>query len=254
MDLFAKERQEKICGLLEQKSSVTVNELVHLFGVSIETVRRDLFFLEQQKCLKRVHGGAVALGSSYRMERLDRRMEENMDQKRELSCVAARLIQEGDVIAVDAGSTAAAFAQVLKERFRTLTVITHSLDVFQILSGSLNPILCGGEFMKSENAFFGELTCSAFSTFHVAKTFLFPSAVSVSYGIMDYILPLIPVQKAICRMGDQVLVLADSGKFETTAMMKVLDVSEQMLFITDSQLPPEIAQLYREKHLTVLTK
>lgn len=251
--MFAKERQEKICSLLEQKPSVTVNELVHLFEVSIETVRRDLFFLEQQGCLKRVHGGAVAPGSSHRMERLERRLEENMEQKRELSCAAAGLLREGDVIAVDSGSTAVAFARVLKERFRNLTVITHSLDVFQILSDTLHPILCGGEFLKSENAFYGELTCSSLARFHVAKAFVFPSAVSISYGVMDYLLPLIPVQKVIAGMGDQVLILADSGKFETTALMKVTDLSEQMLFVTDSQLAPEIADLYQKKNITVMT-
>lgn len=252
--MFAKERQDKICSLLEEKSSVTVNELVSFFGVSIETVRRDLFFLEQQGCLKRVHGGAIALGSSYRIERLERRMAKNQEQKRELSLTAARLIREGDVIAMDAGSTAVIFAQVLKEKFRRLTVLTHSLDAFQILSETLQPILCGGEFMKSENAFYGKATCNTFQSFHVSKSFLFPSAVSLKYGVMDYIPIFIPVQEEIARIGDQVLVLADSEKFETTAFIKLFDVSNRMVFVTDSGLDLEIAQKYQKKNITVLSK
>ncbi|MBE7042531.1 MAG: DeoR/GlpR transcriptional regulator [Ruminococcaceae bacterium] len=252
--MFAKERQDKICHLLEQKSSVTVTELMELFNVSTETIRRDLYSLEQSNCLKRVHGGAISLTSSYRVEQLEKRMTEQWEEKYTLSRTAARMIRDGDIIAMDAGSTAVAFAQVLKENFRQLTVLTNSLDAFQILSESLHPILCGGEFLKSENAFYGDVTCQMLEQYHVSKSFVFPSAISLKYGFMSCTPELIPIQKKLRSIGEQVMILADSTKFESTSFAKMWDITEQEILITDSGLSAEIGQKYHKRGLTVITE
>lgn len=250
--MFAKERQEKICALLEHRSSVTVSELTALFQVSIETVRRDLFTLEQQQCLKRVHGGAVSVGASHHMQQLEQRMEDHKEEKRELSLAAAGLIREGDIIAIDSGSTAAAFAQVLRERFHNLTVVTYSLDVFQILADSLHPILCGGEFFKQENCFYGDIPCQIMNEFHVSKSFLCPYAVSLEHGLSDDEPKLWQVQKTLLSIGDQTVILADSDKLETTALRKLSPLTDRMILVTDSHLPPEIERLYHEQGISLI--
>ena len=131
--MLAIERQEQIVSQIRRNGAVRIHELTKQFGVSVETIRRDLLELERQDCLHRVHGGAVGIAVAKQYHRLEERTEENPQKKEELSGYAAGLIREGDVLMVDSGSTAIAFAKMLAEEFERLTVITYSLQVFEIL-------------------------------------------------------------------------------------------------------------------------
>lgn len=127
--MFAKERYDEILKILKRQKSVTAAELAEKFNVSLETVRRDLFYLESQNMLHRVHGGAISVSEIGDYKSLEQRRGENTDKKIRASENAMQFICEGDVIAIDCGSTAVAFARVLKKSFEKLTIITHSLDV-----------------------------------------------------------------------------------------------------------------------------
>ena len=130
--------------MLKENNAVTTSALVEHFGVSIETIRRDLLEMEQNGLLVRVHGGAV-LSSDMKpyMNLLDRN-KVHVEQKQDLALNALKFISEGDIIGIDSGSTAISLAKALKERFTRLTVITHSLDVFNIICDTFSVILCSG--------------------------------------------------------------------------------------------------------------
>lgn len=253
-NMLSNERHEHICNLIRKKGAVTTSELVKKFGVSLETIRRDLLLLEKQQCLQRVHGGAVKVGGMMHFHDLPQRMEENDDKKRELSHAAMEFIDDGDIIVVDAGSTAVAFAEVLKEKKNEVTVITHSLDVFEILSGykNFNVILCGGQYLGRERAFCGELTLDMMRKIHARKAFLFVTAVSLKHGICDFQMDLYPVQKLMLDMADEVFVLADSTKFEKKALLKIDDMNPGYTYITDGELGEDMYKLYEENHIRVI--
>ena len=252
--MFADERQEKILEMLKKDGAVNAGELTGLFDVSIETIRRDLILLEEKQCLRRVHGGAIALTKMKEFKQLSQRLEENRQGKLELSRTAATLIREGDVIAVDAGSTAMFLTQVLRNQFHRLTVVTHSLDVFSHLQDceGFRVILCGGQFLKEENAFYGMFTLEMISKLHVDKYFLFPSAVSIDRGVADFDLELVQVQKAYLQISGQSYILADSTKYERYALAQVCPVSSKYVFITDSALPKDILAKYQKKNIRVI--
>ena len=184
--MFAKERQDKIYEIVKNNGAVTTSALVKLFDVSIETVRRDLLEMERHGLLSRVHGGAVAIGEMKPYLDLNERNKEFTEQKRHLALKASEFISDGDIIGIDSGSTAISFSEVLKEKFSKLTVITNSLDVFNILCDSFSVILCGGHYLPYEKAFYGSLTLSMLKNLHMQKAFIFPSAVSFEFGICDY--------------------------------------------------------------------
>ena len=131
--MLVTERYGKIMDLLNKDGAVSRVKLAEILGVTPETVRRDLSAMEKEGLLVRVHGGAVAKKGMELKSSLEKRLNENTALKRELSEKAAEFIREGDIIGIDAGSTAAVFAEVLKEKFTRLTVITQSIDVFNIL-------------------------------------------------------------------------------------------------------------------------
>ena len=251
--MLATERQQKIIGILQKSGAVTTANLVETFDVSVETIRRDLLFLEQQGSLSRVHGGAVTKGDMKPFANLEQRNLEFVPQKVSLAQKAMAFISEGDVIAVDEGSTAILFAKALKEHFDTLTVITHSLDVFNLLNQHKNfqLILCGGHFLRQENAFFGPLVLGTLRSLHVQKAFIFPSAVSLAHGIADYQSDLFPIQQQLIAIADTVFVLADSSKFEKAALLKVSDMCNDYVYITDTDLSDDLMNVYAENGITV---
>lgn len=251
--MFANERQDKIYDMIQNNGAVTTAKLVDFFCVSIETIRRDLLAMEQNGRLTRVHGGAVAKSGMKPFKELKERNKEFGKQKYELSLKAAEFISNGDIIGIDSGSTAISFAEVLKERFSKLTVVTHSMDVFEMLSNhkDFSVILCGGHYLHEENAFYGELTLDMLNSLHIQKTFIFPSAVSFECGIYDYQKDLYQIQKQLVKSSDEIYILADSSKFEKTALLKLDNMKPEYIYITDNSLQDEIVKLYKENDIEI---
>ena len=251
--MLAHERQNKICGMIQRDRAVTTAMLVHIFEVSIETIRRDLLTLEQSGKLMRVHGGAVAKTEMKPFSDLNQRHKEFKAQKYALSLRAAEFIEDGDIVGVDCGSTAIYFAEVLKEKFARLTVVTHSKDVFNILCDhkDFSVILCGGHYLREEYAFFGELTLNTLRSLHIQKSFIFPSAVSIEYGICDYQKDLHQIQKQMIKSSDKIYILADSSKFEKTGLLKLDSMKKEYVYVTDSSIQDEVIRLYKENDIEI---
>lgn len=251
--MLAKERQNLICELLQKNGAVTTAGLMERFSVSIETIRRDLLVLERDGHLSRVHGGAVANSNMQPYPELPQRNLDYSAQKRALSLAAAEFISNGDIIALDSGSTANVFAQVLLECFQELTVITFSRDVFELLCDRFTVILCSGHYMKDERTFYGPLTLETLSKLHVQKAFLCPSAISLEHGICDYQEPLYLLQKQILKCGEEIFVLADSRKFEKKALYHIEAMHSEYRYVTDPDLPDELKKLYAENGIQIYT-
>ena len=253
--MFSQERQQYIKEEIEKHGAVTTAALMEYFGVSVETVRRDLLNLERDGFLKKVHGGAVRSEQMRSFHDLPRRLEENSDEKRQLSRTALKYINENDVIGIDSGSTAVCLAREIRGNFSALTVVTHSLDVFSQLQSDANIrlILCGGEYLPDERAFFGPLTEDILDNISINKMFLCPSAISIKFGICDWHNKMFAIQKKMKERSDSIYVIADSSKFETKALMKIDDAKICRGFITDDALPAGIRELYAENGLNIIT-
>lgn len=253
--MLANERKARIIEILKDKGAATTVSISRMLNVSAETVRKDLLTLEHSGELLRVHGGAVIPGRNRVYENLDKRQLEHADEKRELAETAALFVSEGDVIAVDSGSTAVAFAEALVKRFSKLTVITHSADVFEIISrqSDFELILCGGNYLKSENAFYGIFASRVLSDLHAEKSFVFSSAISLKRGITDYQPQLVEMQKLLFSNASKVFVLADSSKFEKSALYKLSDTLEKYVYISDSSMSAELKCLYQNSDIRIVT-
>jgi len=248
MDLLANERYIIIKEMVQDKGAVTILELVNMLGVSKETIRRDLLLLEKENALQRVYGGAVAINTTKEYPSLSKRLNENIEQKRQLSKVAIKFINEGDVIIIDSGSTSREFASIIKSHFRSLTVITHCANVFSQLKDKegFKLILIGGEFLPSENIFYGTLALETIKKLHASTCFISTSAISLKHGVSDYISEVIHIQKQYMEISNQVVIMADSSKFEKTAVFKLCDMNKSYHFVTSDDLDENIYKLYKD--------
>lgn len=252
--MVAEERQMRICDQLATQNAVQISDLSAQFHVSAETIRRDLLELEKRGLLRRTHGGAVSLSRMAHAKKYAQRLAEYQPQKQELARYAAMQICDGDTIALDAGTTAIELARVLPGMFQELTVITHSLDVAEMLrrATGIQLILCGGYYWAEEGAFFGDYPLNMLRQLHADKAFLCPSAISLTAGITDSAYQLLPLQRAYLTLADQVYFLADSSKFEKVARLQITPLLPEHWLITDAALADDIAALYHKRNIRIL--
>lgn len=252
--MLAEERYQKIEELIQEKGIVKASELTELFGVSLETVRRDLFFLETKGTLRRVHGGAARPQRRSEFRPFGERREEQSREKRAIAAVAVSMIREDDIIALDCGTTSLEMAPILKERFRHLTILTHSIAIFNVLSDApgFQILLPGGVYQREEYALCGPLAEECIHRFHVGKAFLCPAALSLENGFSDYRIELASLQNAYIKIADQSIFLADSSKFETSALIRSHPMEGGHIIITDSTLSDELYDRYTQNAIHVI--
>lgn len=252
--MLTEERQRAIRDLLEEKSAVTVAELSERFGCSDETVRRDLLALERRRQLIRVHGGAMSVKKTVQYSPFKERHARMQPEKHALCAFAAGFLQEGDAIAIDAGSTSTVFCQTLCEQFDHLTVVVNSLGLFNILTQKpgFRVILCSGEYDREGDAFHGVLTEQAVRTLHVSKTFLTCDGISLRHGFTAFRQDGLAVQQAMLDIADKVFVLADSSKFEVAGTYRLTPLTGDMTVITDRALPQSVYEAYLQADIDII--
>lgn len=254
--MLTSQRREQIAALVEKESAVTAAKLLELFDVSAETIRKDLLYLEQCDRLTRVHGGAVSKGSAQPFHDFNSRAGEHRTEKRELAALALSLVRENDSIGIDAGTTAVEFAEALTERFRRLTIVTYSVDVFERVRGcpGFQVLLCGGQYSREERVFCGMFASEMLENMHLQKSFLFPSAVSLKNGVCDYCPEILELQRKLVKISDRLIVLADSSKYEKNALYKVCDMEPKHIYLSDSALSENSKELYAANQCRVITR
>ncbi|WP_066495193.1 DeoR/GlpR family DNA-binding transcription regulator [Abyssisolibacter fermentans] len=254
--MLAQERYEKILNIIEEDGSVKVSMLTKLFNVSIETIRRDLDYLEKEGYLKKVYGGAVLEKVSMKQLARQTREKENIEEKKEIADIAVRFISEGQSIAMNASTTNLEIAKVLKLKCKKLTVITNSLLIASELADmdKYTIILTGGIFRKEEFSLVGGLAKNNISEFNVDTAFISVSGVSLYAGITDYDIDELQIQKQMINISQQVIVLADSSKIDTRSLLKVEDLNKINMIITDSTLKKNILQKYNQNGIEIINK
>ena len=250
--MLSEERYREILNRIKKNGSVTVSAISEELNVSIETVRRDLIFLEAKGHIKRVFGGAVASKSPLHFEDFSARLQSHYVQKRAVAEKVAELINEHDVIALDAGTTAMVVGEVLKSKFKNLTIIVYSLPLFNLLKDNFNVIITGGEYYKKEEMLYGDLAIETVKRLHTNKCFIFPSAISIEHGVEDYVPCAITLQKELMKYSDNVFVGADSSKYNNRALMKICDLNHNHVYITDSDVNKDIVEAFDRNDYTLL--
>lgn len=180
---LAPERQGRILEMLDAEGAVRVDDLVEPLGVSAATVRRDLEALEQRGRLRRVHGGAVRVAGRLEEPLFDDKAGVAAEEKQRIAQCAAALIEAGDTIYLDGGSTVLELAKCLRD-MQDITVVTNSLRSALELSGhGPRVILIGGELRRRSQTMVGPLTRLTLEDLHVDKAFMGTMGLSLEAGL-----------------------------------------------------------------------
>lgn len=236
--MIAEERRALIISQLETGGVIDIVKLSETLKVSEMTIRRDLRQLEQEGLLRRVHGGAV--GSQGRSFEPPLRLRSNRNQsaKQSIAHRAVELINTGDCIALDVGSTTMEIAYLLTKR-DNISVITPSLRIANLLyeNSGIRVIVPGGIIRVSEGSMIGELAQKAFESFYIDKLFLGVGGIDAEAGLTEFNWDDTLVKKAMIRSAKQTIVVADNSKFNHIAFAKIASLNVIKRLVTNAQPP-----------------
>ena len=231
-----------------------MQKLAQIFNVSEVTIRQDLETLEKMGFVQREYGGAF-LKDVGNFATTGTLINENLmvEEKKEIARKAAALIQEGETIILDSGSTTTEVAKLMTG-FANLTVITNALNIAYILGGNpgINLIVSGGEFKAPTLSLTGDMAAATFKGIHVNKCFLATAGISPDLQLTYPSLSDLVVKSAMIRASDKVYLVADSSKIGITSFASLGRLSLIDTLITDSKISPAQIEAIRELKVDLL--
>jgi DeoR/GlpR family transcriptional regulator of sugar metabolism len=240
------DRQQSILDLLKEQKKLGVGELAGRFGVSEMTIRRDLRMLEDQSLLTRTHGGVVNTRKVSFEQFLGERMNVHLDAKRAIARRASQLVEPGDTIILDTGTTVFQLSNAL-ENIPDLTIATPSLAAAANLFGrqTARIIVLGGYLKPWSPDLIGTLTEDNVANLHFRKAFLGADGIDPASGFFCNDLASANVVRQIIKASDKVFVLADSSKIGVKSLIKYAEFGDVDVFVTDGRDPAKARQVGR---------
>ncbi|MEU0833362.1 DeoR/GlpR family DNA-binding transcription regulator [Streptomyces sp. NPDC005969] len=246
-------RHRRLLTILGEKGVLPVREIAKRLGVSEATARRDLTELDDAGRLTRVYGGAVAARTDDERPFAEVAVDD-LPAKTAIAARAAELIEDGDALLLDIGTTTHQLAKLL--RGRPVTIVTSNLAVYEELRDDpeVRLILLGGEVRRNYLSVVGFLTESNLRELYVGRLFLGASGVLPSGGVLDSTHVEVPVKRAMIAAARQVVLLASAGKFPgETGLARICGAPDIDVLITNDTSDPATLAAFREAGTEVIT-
>ena len=246
------ERKKKLLDTLQVKKKMDVQEASDLIGISPATARRFFSQLAKEGIAVRIHGGIQLLTESSGTYSYILSNTRRVHEKALIAAKAVNLIQEGDLLFLDSGTTILKMAEALELRLRTeklegVVIVTNSLVNYEKLSEFCKVILVGGEVRLTRRDTCGHLAEKALESLHVHKSFFGADAIHPEKGLMATDEWTCRMNGIVRRNSDSVYVLADSEKFGRSSLMTYSTLDAVDCIYTDDGISNEEIALYREK-------
>ncbi|QCX34406.1 DeoR/GlpR transcriptional regulator [Caloramator sp. E03] len=244
--MFSEERKMQIISLLKEQGNIKVSDLAKIYDVSEVTIRKDLQELEEEGLIKRVHGGAV-LNNSIKFEpTFSEKSDKYIQEKESIGKASAKLIKDGDIIALDAGTTTLQIAKNITAK--NLTVVTNSLDIaYQLSSKKDIEVIVTGSLLRWETrAFVGPLTDMTLKNIRVDKAFIGTNGISLKFGLTTPNITEANTKKTLISISQQIIVVCDHSKFNSVCFAKIVDIDEIDIVVTDSGIDKSIKKQFEK--------
>ncbi|MGM8364463.1 DeoR/GlpR family DNA-binding transcription regulator [Virgibacillus sp. W0181] len=240
MVLLPTARREEIVNILKTKDYAEISYLSQKFQVSEMTIRRDIEKLEKRNRVKRVYGGVRLKEVTEReLERpIDERKSTNTLEKQAIAKKAAAFIEDGDVIAFDASTTAYELSRYIKYK-KKVTVVTNNINIAVELSDDpeITVILLGGFVRRTSLSLIGSSLSKYLESIFIDKAFISCKALNFTDGITDSLMDEGEAKQAIIERSNKLFIVADHSKLDTIAFFKICPAKRVDSLITDSFIP-----------------
>lgn len=239
-------RQSELVELVRQRGFVSVDELATHFGVTMQTIRRDVAQLGDEKLVQRYHGG-VGLPSSVQNIAYPQRQVLNSDAKQRIAALVAAELDDGKSLIINLGTTTEEVAKALLHH-KSLHVVTNNLNVAMTLSA--NPdcevIVAGGVVRARDRGIVGEATIDFIRQFRVDIGIIGISSIGSDGSLRDFDYREVKVAQTIIEQSRMVWLVADHTKFNREAMVKLGQLSQIDCLFTDLPPPEHVSAALRE--------
>lgn len=232
------DRLHQIHELLKEVHSISIDKLCSTFGVSKNTIRRDIAELEKTGIIKKVYGGIV-LQEPDRLspEPYSAREMRNIQAKKKAARIAASLVNDGDVIYIDSGTTTMHMIPFLAER-KHLTIVTASLYVINATLNykGFNVIATGGSLYMPSKAFVGPSVLNCLKNYNITKAFLASTGISIESGATNASPLECEIKQSIVQKPCQKILLVDDSKLDVVSLMTYCELKDLDCIVTNQ--PP----------------
>jgi DeoR family transcriptional regulator of aga operon len=230
-------RRQEISTLVRERGSVQVTSLAERYGVSMQTIRKDLHFLTKKGIAERSYGGAISADAVNVVAEppIETKRATNIDEKARIGALAAAMVMPGDSVVLDSGTTTLQIAHHLPDD-EGITVLTNDLDILCALARKerIRVVMLGGTLRRRNRAFYGAQTESALSDLHVDKLFLGVDGFDIERGITTHFEPEAMLNRKMAKAARQVIAVTDRSKFGKVCLHRILNVDEIDDLVTDA--------------------
>ena len=247
-------RQAQLVEEVQRRGTVSVEALAEQFGVTLQTVRRDIKLLTDAGLLARFHGGARVPSSTTENLAYRQRQLLNEQAKQRIARAVARAVPNDCSLIINIGTTAEAIARALLHH-KGLRVITNNLNVAAVLSGNreCEVIVAGGVVRARDRGIIGEVTIDFIQQFKVDIGLIGISAIEADGTLRDFDYREVKVARAIISQSREVWLAADHSKFNRPAMVEVGRLEQVDMLFTDAEPPAPFPALLAEAGVTCVT-
>ena len=251
-EMLIDERRQHVLSLIQRDGRVLVSELSEALGISQITVRKDLNYLESRGLVQRSHGGALAPGSGALFDpSLKEKERQHSAEKARIAEAAVELIQEGECILLDSGTTTTAIASRLR-KFHSLTVITNAINIAALLSGSrVEVVLTGGTLRPNSSSLVGPIAEDMLREIHADILFLGVDGFDLQVGLTTPNVLEARVNRAMVNASTLVVAVCDATKFHRRSMALIVPPDRIHRVITDHALATADCEALRSSEIEV---
>jgi len=244
------ERRRAILESVKRDGRVLVADLAHRFRTSQVTIRKDLEVLHEQRQLHRTHGGALPARDRALDDPTLREKEQlHRREKMLIAAAAARMVQPGQVVILDSGTTAV--ARALRELYN-LTIITNAVNIAAELAGtSIEVILTGGTLRKNSFSLVGPMAEETLRHLNADLLFLGVDGFDVHYGLTTPNLLEAKVNRVMMAVAQRTVLVCDSSKFGRRSLSLIAPISSMHEIITDRGIPKSALQILKKAGIEV---
>jgi DeoR family transcriptional regulator of aga operon len=247
------DRRDKIIHKIQSEGSVRVDELSEEFDVSTVTIRNDLDFFEEKGLIHRTYGGALLRNNVYNDPSLEEKQKINVDKKRRIGEYAADLVNDGDSIILDSGTTTREIALRLKDK-KNIVLMTNAINTAVELAGvsEIQLMLTGGVLRDKSYSLVGPEAERTMNNYYFDKLFLGVDGMDFEHGLTTFNPQEAQLNRLMVERSNQVIAVTDSSKFGRHSFSYICDLSPIGMVITDDEISPEFEQGLKKRDIEVV--